>query len=195
MSAYRAPRISRLPRAIAVWRNWRVPKGNWPRAQNVVAAAVDRTADNLEADGDDTVSGFGRSLAGLMRQLAGGLRERDIEQFAREPARWRDGILVCSWQVRSRSVLASHASSRPARRARRTITPAATGKTPTRRPPTKPSTTTPKRAWTSRDFLAILDGAGRSAPTAQSLANRRRRSTRRARRDFARATRRRAARD
>jgi hypothetical protein len=49
-----------------------------------VAAAVDRTADELEGDGDDAISGFGRSLASVMRQLAGGLRERDIERFAGE---------------------------------------------------------------------------------------------------------------
>ena len=59
-------------------------KGHLAEGAERLAAAVDRTADNLAAEGDDTVSGFGRSLSGLMRQLAGGLRERDIEQFARE---------------------------------------------------------------------------------------------------------------
>ena len=59
-------------------------KGHLADGAERLAAAVDRTADNLAAEGDDTVSGFGRSLSGLMRQLAGGLRERDIEQFARE---------------------------------------------------------------------------------------------------------------
>ncbi len=59
-------------------------KGRLAEGVERVAAAVDRTADNVEADGDDTVSGFGRSLSSLMRQLAGGLRERDIEEFARE---------------------------------------------------------------------------------------------------------------
>jgi hypothetical protein len=51
-----------------------------------VAAAVDRTAEQLEGDGDDAISGFGHSVASLMRQLAGGLRERDVEDFARELA-------------------------------------------------------------------------------------------------------------
>ena len=51
-----------------------------------VAAAVDRTADSLEGDGDNAISGFGHSVASLMRQLAGGLRERDVEDFARELA-------------------------------------------------------------------------------------------------------------
>jgi hypothetical protein len=59
-------------------------KGRLAEGVERVAAAVDRTADNVEADGDDTVSGFGRSLSSLMRQLAGGLRERDVEEFARE---------------------------------------------------------------------------------------------------------------
>jgi hypothetical protein len=49
-----------------------------------VASAVERTADELEGDGDAAISGFGRSVASLMRQMAGGLRERDVEQFADE---------------------------------------------------------------------------------------------------------------
>lgn len=49
-----------------------------------VAAAVERTADELEGDGDEGISGFGHSAASLMRQLAGGLRERDVEEFAGE---------------------------------------------------------------------------------------------------------------
>lgn len=49
-----------------------------------VAAAVERTADELDGDGDGGMSGFGHSAATLMRQLAGGLRERDVEEFARE---------------------------------------------------------------------------------------------------------------
>jgi hypothetical protein len=49
-----------------------------------VAAAVERTADELEGDGGEGLSGFGHSAATLMRQLAGGLRERDVEEFARE---------------------------------------------------------------------------------------------------------------
>lgn len=51
-----------------------------------VASAVKRTADELDGGGDESLSGFGRSAATLMRQLAGGLRERDIEGFARELA-------------------------------------------------------------------------------------------------------------
>jgi hypothetical protein len=51
-----------------------------------IASAVERTADELEGDGDESLSGFGRSAASLMRQLAGGLRERDVETFARELA-------------------------------------------------------------------------------------------------------------
>lgn len=49
-----------------------------------VAAAVERTADELDGGGGEGMSGFGRSAATLMRQLAGGLRERDVEEFARE---------------------------------------------------------------------------------------------------------------
>lgn len=49
-----------------------------------VAAAVERTADELEGGDEEGISGFGRSAATLMRQLAGGLRERDVEEFARE---------------------------------------------------------------------------------------------------------------
>lgn len=49
-----------------------------------VAAAVERTAEELDGDGGDSLSGFGHSAATLMRQLAGGLRERDVDEFARE---------------------------------------------------------------------------------------------------------------
>lgn len=49
-----------------------------------VAAAVERTADELDDGSGEGMSGFGRSAATLMRQLAGGLRERDVEEFARE---------------------------------------------------------------------------------------------------------------
>lgn len=50
-----------------------------------VAAAVERTAEELDGGGgDEGISGFGRSAATLMRQLAGGLRERDVEEFAHE---------------------------------------------------------------------------------------------------------------
>jgi hypothetical protein len=60
-------------------------KDRWAEGAERVAAAVDRTADELEGDGDGgTISGFGHSVATLMRQLSGGLRERDVDEFARE---------------------------------------------------------------------------------------------------------------
>jgi hypothetical protein len=58
-------------------------KGQLADGAERVAAAVERTADEL-SDGDGGLSGFGHSVASLMRQLAGGLRERDVEEFARE---------------------------------------------------------------------------------------------------------------
>ncbi|HVJ30527.1 MAG TPA: hypothetical protein VNA66_09495 [Gammaproteobacteria bacterium] len=61
-------------------------KGQLAEGAERVAAAVERTADDLEGEGDNAISGFGHSVASLMRQLAGGLRERDIEEFARELA-------------------------------------------------------------------------------------------------------------
>jgi hypothetical protein len=52
-----------------------------------IAAAVDAATDEMEsADGGDTVEGYSRSFASLMRQLAGGLRERDVDAFASELA-------------------------------------------------------------------------------------------------------------
>src|SRR6185503_7363899 len=59
-------------------------KGQLAKGAERVAAAVDRTAEQLEGDGDNAISGVGHSVASLMRQLAGGLRERDVEAFARE---------------------------------------------------------------------------------------------------------------
>jgi hypothetical protein len=59
-------------------------KGQLADGAERIAAAVDRTADELAEDNEGAISGYGRSLANLMRQLAGGLRERDIEQFAGE---------------------------------------------------------------------------------------------------------------
>lgn len=59
-------------------------KGQLAEGAERVASAVDRTAEELDGDGENAISGFGHSVAGLMRQLAGGLRERDIEQFASE---------------------------------------------------------------------------------------------------------------
>jgi hypothetical protein len=61
-------------------------KGQLAEGAERVAAAVERTAEELEGDGEGAISGFGRSVASLTRQLAGGLRERDIEEFARELA-------------------------------------------------------------------------------------------------------------
>ena len=61
-------------------------KGQLAEGAERVAAAVERTADELDGDGDGALSGFGHSVASLMRQLAGGLRERDVEEFARELA-------------------------------------------------------------------------------------------------------------
>ena len=61
-------------------------KGQLAEGAERVAAAVDRTAAELEGEGDNAISGFGHSIASVMRQLAGGLRERDIEDFARELA-------------------------------------------------------------------------------------------------------------
>jgi hypothetical protein len=61
-------------------------KGQLAEGAERVAAAVERTAEELEGDGEGAISGFGRSVASLTRQLAGGLRERDIEVFARELA-------------------------------------------------------------------------------------------------------------
>jgi hypothetical protein len=46
------------------------------------AEAVERTAEEFE--GDTALSGAGRSIASLMRQFAGGLRERDVNEFAQE---------------------------------------------------------------------------------------------------------------
>jgi hypothetical protein len=59
-------------------------KGQLAEGAERVASAVERTADELDGDGDGTLSGFGHSVASLMRRLAGGLRERDVEEFAHE---------------------------------------------------------------------------------------------------------------
>ena len=60
-------------------------KGRWADGAERVAEAVDRTADELEGDGAaGSISQFGHSVATLMRQLSGGLRERDVDEFARE---------------------------------------------------------------------------------------------------------------
>ena len=59
-------------------------KGQLAEGAERIAAAVERTADELGDDGETSLTGFGHSVASLMRQLAGGLRERDVEEFARE---------------------------------------------------------------------------------------------------------------
>jgi hypothetical protein len=48
------------------------------------ADAVESTAEQLEQNGGGALGGYGKSLAEMMRQLAGGLRERDVDEFARE---------------------------------------------------------------------------------------------------------------
>jgi hypothetical protein len=53
-----------------------------------MARAADAAADELEKSGDASISGYGHSLASMMRQLAGGLRDRDIEDFAAELAQF-----------------------------------------------------------------------------------------------------------
>lgn len=59
-------------------------KSRWAEGADRVADAVDRTADELEGGDGGAISGFGHSVATLMRQLSGGLRERDVDEFARE---------------------------------------------------------------------------------------------------------------
>jgi uncharacterized membrane protein len=52
-----------------------------------VADAIDSTSDDLEPGDDGNVmSGYGHSIAALMRRMAGGLREGDIDDFAAELA-------------------------------------------------------------------------------------------------------------
>jgi len=59
-------------------------KGQLAEGAERVAAAVERTAEELDGEQEGAISGFGHSVASLMRQLAGGLRERDVEAFAQE---------------------------------------------------------------------------------------------------------------
>src|SRR5690554_1624600 len=48
-----------------------------------LAAALDSTAEDLETSaGGEMISGYGRSMAELMRRFADGLREQEIEEFA-----------------------------------------------------------------------------------------------------------------
>jgi hypothetical protein len=49
-----------------------------------IADALDTGADDLEGNGGEALSSYGHSMADVMRRLAGGLREHDIEDFAAE---------------------------------------------------------------------------------------------------------------
>lgn len=52
-----------------------------------LASALDATADDLESDGgNEALSGYGHSMAAMVRRFAGGLRENEIEEFAGEIA-------------------------------------------------------------------------------------------------------------
>jgi len=51
-----------------------------------MADAVETTAQRLDSDGGEAIGGYGHTLAAMMRRLAGGLRERDIDEFAGELA-------------------------------------------------------------------------------------------------------------
>src|SRR5690606_7970251 len=47
------------------------------------ASALETSADDLDAsEAGEMLSGYGRSMAELMRRFAGGLRENEIEDFA-----------------------------------------------------------------------------------------------------------------
>lgn len=59
-------------------------KGQAADKAEQIADALDTSADDLEGNGGDALSGYGHSMATLMRRLAGGLREGDIEDFAAE---------------------------------------------------------------------------------------------------------------
>jgi hypothetical protein len=49
-----------------------------------IADALDAGTEELEGNGGDALSGYAHSMASLMRRMAGGLRENDIEDFASE---------------------------------------------------------------------------------------------------------------
>lgn len=52
-----------------------------------LADAIESTAQDLESgNGDSAISGYGQSMATMMRRFAGGLREQEIEDFASELA-------------------------------------------------------------------------------------------------------------
>jgi hypothetical protein len=62
-------------------------KGRLADGADRMAGAAERVAANLEDEaGDNAVSELGRNVAGMIRRLAGGTRERDIEMIARELA-------------------------------------------------------------------------------------------------------------
>jgi hypothetical protein len=56
------------------------------QAENVADAGPkeDAGAEKLQSSGDEALSGYAYSMATLMRRLAGGLRESDIDDFAKE---------------------------------------------------------------------------------------------------------------
>ena len=51
-----------------------------------IADAIESTASELDSGNGDNISGYGHSMAEMMRRFAGGLREQDIEDFASELA-------------------------------------------------------------------------------------------------------------
>src|SRR5690606_15421459 len=72
------------------------------------ASAVETTAEDLEtSEGGEMLSGYGRSMAELMRRFAGGLRENEIEEFAgqladfarRNPASFLAGSVAIGFGV------------------------------------------------------------------------------------------------
>ena len=74
------------------------------------ASALEATADDLESadgNGNETLSGYGRSMASMMRRFAGGLREHEIEEFAgqlagyarRNPASFLAGSVALGFGV------------------------------------------------------------------------------------------------
>ncbi len=72
------------------------------------ASTLESTAEELETtDGGEMLSGYGRSMAELMRRLAGGLREHEIEEFAgqlatfarRNPASFLAGSVAIGFGV------------------------------------------------------------------------------------------------
>jgi len=73
-----------------------------------LASALETTAEDLEtSESGDMLSGYGRSMAELMRRFAGGLREHEIEEFAgqlatfarRNPASFLAGSVALGFGV------------------------------------------------------------------------------------------------